>query len=445
MAENTQEEETPNVSDERLNSFLTELIKRQEGHLIHHEEFTGLKQKFDLGIAEEEKLQMLIDRHIGRAMEYKRTERWDNAIVETERALLFSPLNNEIRLDLAELFMNRSARFGYLQKDLRRSEREINKALILEPGNKKAKEFLKDLHKLKKMLKGKGYNRKYVPLLILLFLILAGALYPRIRRYFHFYRGKEKPLTEQEAAENLPWEEKALAHTASAEMAEDFTMSLVENKVKKDGETGLFSLDIKARLEPVNEDYSLLDIEMFANESSTSLGVISMVPPGEAPLRRGETGLIDQQIPFSGDPDALESVYFTVKEEQKLREEEQVRWKEEEILVLHPLPRDIFLSMESRFVQEIEGYDKNYLFYDLRIRNKGLQPLSVLDLQLQWRDEDHNILSDQEMAFVEDKALPFLPDNKQTRRLMIALNKKDRLKKGNLYIRINTAKQEPEK
>ncbi len=438
----TPEEQRRNETDTKLNSFLRELTKREKSHLVHPGEFAALKQEFQLGIAEEEKLQMLIERHISRAGEYKRTERWDNAILETERALLFSPLNNTIRLDLARLFVNRSAKIGYLQKDLARSEQEVNKALTLEPGNKKAKEFLRELRRLKKMRQGRSYNTKYVPLLLLFFLIIGVVLYPQIRRYFHFYQAKEGPSPPPPEAP--PWTEKKLEHGTSREMAKDFNISLVENSLKKDDDTGLYSLDIKARIQPLNEDYSLLDLEMFADESTASLGILSLIAPGEAPLRRGETGLIDRKIPFSGNPETLKSVYFTVKEAQKLREEAKVQWEEEEILSLHPLPRNIFLSMESRFVQEIEGYDKNYLFYDLRVRNKGLAPLGILDLQLQWRDKAHNILSNQALNFVENQALPFMPASKQSRRLMISLNKQDRLKKGKLYIIISKAKEEKE-
>ena len=81
-------------TDQRLNSYLSELIHMQDTRLLKPRDLQDLNNKYQLQSQDIEKLEMLTERHLTRALEYKGRERWDNAIVETERALLFAPLDN---------------------------------------------------------------------------------------------------------------------------------------------------------------------------------------------------------------------------------------------------------------------------------------------------------------------------------------------------------------
>ena len=286
-------------SDQRLNRYLSELIHMQDRKLPGEEDLQKLKDKYQLEPHDIEKLQMLIERHLSRALEYKGRERWDNAIVETERALLFTPLDNSVRLDLAELYLNRSAKYGYLQKDLRRSERQVDDALILEPENREARNFQKELKKLQDMLKGKESHKRYIPFLILVILIVAVAVYPRVRYLFKFSSVDETPIQNSEPVSE--WKSREMDWSFSEELSEEFDISLSDSTLTKATDTGLPSLSLSGYTESLKGSYEVLDVELFFDEQS--LGVIPLIQEGSAPLRKGDTAVFSALLHPEGNTD----------------------------------------------------------------------------------------------------------------------------------------------
>ena len=129
-----------------------------------------------------------------------------------------------VRLDLAELYLNRSAKYGYLQKDLQRSEHQVHDALELEPENREAKSFQKELKKLQDMLRGRESRKPYIPLLIIGLLILVVAVYPRVRDLLRI--GTADEVLPVQSASPPDWNSRELEWKASSEFSEEFELSL---------------------------------------------------------------------------------------------------------------------------------------------------------------------------------------------------------------------------
>ncbi|MBF9017679.1 MULTISPECIES: hypothetical protein [unclassified Oceanispirochaeta] len=426
----SKENDEPRVSDEivsdegRLNNFLTELVNSQDNKLLNTEDVDALLQKYMLTPEDIDKLTMLIDRHLNRALDYKKNERWDSAIVETERALLFSPLDNEVRLDLAELFMKRSFQYGYLQKDLDRAGREASDILTLEPENRAAKKFLKELKQLKQMLRGTQHNRRIIPLIFIVIIILGAALYPQIRKRFNFLSLNNTAMQSSSPLDYVPpWETRELNYEKSSSLKESFKMDLMETTLIRESPSGTPALSIAGYLEAVKDDYSRLELEVFRSDDNSSVGTITVIDEGDAPLRSGETESFHDYMYFNDDIEQLKSVYIGISEQVSYREQENSEWSEE---ILHnetPLPNGVFLDAESRFISQIEGYDRNYYFYDLRINNKSNTALSTLDFTLQWRDNDGAVKSEQILSLSDHKALPVKAQSLWNNRIMFDLQK----------------------
>ncbi|MDC7232118.1 MAG: hypothetical protein PQJ58_02710 [Spirochaetales bacterium] len=415
-------ENETNADDGRLNRFLTELVNLQDNTLLQEGDVNTLLDKYELSPEDLDKLAMLIERHINRALDYKSKERWDSAIVETERALLFAPLNNEIRLDLAELFLKRSIQFGYLQKDLDRADREIKDALILEPENKSARKFQKEMKQLRQMLKGTQHNRRIIPFAILVILVLAAALYPQVRKRFAFLSlDTDQQQSSEIPAAPPPWESRELEYTETSSLNEDFQMDLVEATLVRESASGPPAVSVAGYMEALNDDYINLEIELFRSDDNSSLGRIPIVKEGDAPLMMGEIQSFYDYMYLNDNVDHLKSVYIGISAQDVYRAQEDRNWREETLHNSKPLPNGVFLSAESRFVNQIEGYDRNYFFYDLRIGNKGNTPLSKLNLTVQWRDKDNTVLSEQRLSFTEHDALPVRGQTLQTERVMFNL------------------------
>ncbi|MDC7240691.1 MAG: hypothetical protein PQJ50_10055 [Spirochaetales bacterium] len=408
-----------------LNDYLTELVNSQDDRLLRESDIESLYRKYPLTEEDKDKLSMLVERHLNRAFDYKRDERWDSAIVETERALLFTPLNNEIRLDLAELYLKRSIQYGYLQKDLDRANREVGDALVLEPENRSARKFQKELKQLKLMLRGTQHNKRIVLLILLVLIILGAALYPQLRKRFNFLSLSEDDGTEAGVAEAYtpPWETRDLEYTETSTLSGDFSMELTEMTLIRESLSGTPALSIAGYMEPVNDDYSLLELELFRGDNNNSLGRISVVEPGDSPLRMGETGKFHDFIYLNDNLDELESLYIGISNSEKYRPPEPGEWYP---LILHDsgtLPRDVFIEAEGSFETQIEGYDRNYLFYELRINNKSNTALSRLNLDVQWRDSSGNLQSTRTLSLVDHEALPVKAKSLQSSRIMFDLDK----------------------
>jgi len=430
------------VSENNLNSFVAELIHLQDDKLMTVQDLENLHVKYRLSQDEINKLQMLIDRHLSRAADYTNRERWDNAIVETERALLFSPLDNDIRLDLAELFLKRSTKYGYLQKDLNRAEHEVRDALFLEPENSEAKNFQKELKDLRKMLQGRQNNRMFIPLFLILILILGIALFPRIRDRFHFLSLQRQDAGSSAVIPAPRWTTKEAAVTTSDSLSENFEFSLTEATLVRESPAGSPALRISGYMEPTSDDYSLIELELMP-DSSIATGVsLPVVDRNDAPLRRGETKSFSSYFYLKNIPEEYESLYITVKSSQKYYEEKEVLWQEIEYDKVNPLPQGVFLTLESRFYDQLEGYDRNYLFYDLRLTNRSITELTVLDLICSWSDGDGRIISSQPLSLVESSAVPVKPQSMQSYRLMFDLPKRAGMDDGELSVTLEKAEKE---
>ncbi|OQY33869.1 MAG: hypothetical protein B6241_06555 [Spirochaetaceae bacterium 4572_59] len=232
MDEDKREEQ----NGQRLNRYLKELIEKQDQILLTEKDILELNDKFPLNHEEKGKILLLAQRHIHRAEQYKLQERWDSAIVETERALLFSPMDIDLRLNLSELYILRSRQYGYLEKDLYRADQKIKESLILEPKNIKAKKMEKEFQSLNRMLKGTDQNKKIIPLVIIIVLIMGAVLYPRIRDFYLWNRAEEAPLDISLMEDPVEWTEKELQVLKTDSLEEKITLDITRAVLSKNDE-----------------------------------------------------------------------------------------------------------------------------------------------------------------------------------------------------------------
>ena len=98
--------------------------------------------------------------------------------------------------------------------------------------------------------------------------------------------------------------------------------------------------------------------------------------------------------------------------------------------------------MDSRIDRLIEGYDRSYLFLDLRIRNKSREALSRLDITAKWRDGDDRIIAEKELSLVEDSRLPVRENEIRTERIMFSMNKEESARPASLDIVLEKTEKE---
>ena len=429
-------EENEDQEDGLLNQYLKELIEIQDHALITEKDIAHLDEKYPLSTEEIDKIHMLAHRHVSRADQYKKQERWDTAIVETERALLFTPLDPDLRLDLAELYTLRSRQYGYLEKDLRRARNKVKETLILKPGYRSAIKLQKELQDLDRMLKGTDQNRKIIPLIIVLLIIMGAVLIPRIRNFAFWEIDEEETTSSNLPLEEQEWTRKELTLKPADSLKERLDIDIKGAELLKNNESYALSLSgyvqtLSGPLENLVLDLSLGDVMTPVLEKE-----LSLLDKNDPILLPGET------LPFSAyyhltsynNEESLQLGISAIGRSEALYDPSQ--WAESVPFWGIPRPNDINLTFTGKRHNLIEGYDRTYLFQDIKMANKSIASLENLKINAKWYDADKNEIASRLIDCTPPGSPPIKGESVQTFRVMLDLPKEQmhRMTEYALYI-----------
>ena len=383
-------EEKEEQEEGLLSQYLKELIEIQNHALITNKEMNRLEEKYPLSADEKDKVNMLAHRHISRADQYKKKERWDTAIIETERALLFTPLDPDLRLDLAELYTLRSRQYGYLEKDLRKAREKVRETLTLKPGYRSALNLQKELQDLDRMLKGSDQNRKIIPLFIALLLILGAIFYPHLRE-FEFWKNSEEDRTDTNIPLEEPeWSKREMNVQSTDSLKERVTIEIAEAELLKWNES--YALSLSGYIQTISGPLENLSLNLSVGD------IMSPVLEKELPVLKSEDPdlLPGETIPFNAyfhltdyrNEEALQLGISSIKKSD--REFDPLQWIETAPFWEIPRPNDINLKFTSKQHDQIEGYDRTYMFQDIKIDNRSISSLENLEITAKWYDREKN-------------------------------------------------------
>ena len=407
-----------------LNSYLKDLIEKQDQKLLTAEDIRELDEKYPLTQPDKEKILMLSHRHILRADQYKMQERWDSAIVETERALLFTPLDSNIRMDLAELYLLRSRQYGYLEKDLNRSEEKIRETLTLEPGYPAARKMLKEMQNLKRMLNGTNQYKKIIPLVIVLFLIFGAVLYPRIRA-FSFWNSTEEGDSQSSALpEETSWTSRELKVVTSSSLDEMISLDIRDAEMSRKNDAYAIALSGYAQSETGPLSKLILHISVGDILSPLLKKEIVLLDESSPELQTGETLSFSAYFQMTGYPADRDTLNITMGQLKKAEAADLAdQWQELSPVWDVPRPDGINLYFSSRQHKILEGYDRLYLYEDIKMRNNSMADLSELRLTASWFDEEDVEIARREINFVPPGNPPVRQESIQSLRILLDLPK----------------------
>ncbi len=440
MDNDTEKSENEIDEEKILNQYLQELISLQDSKLLREEDLTQLEQKFPISPGSKEKIQMLSSRHISRAEQSKRQERWDTAIVEMERALLFTPLDEQIRLELAELYVNRSRQYGYLEKDLHRADEKVKETLQLYPKNRSALKMQKEMQELYRMLNGKDQNRKMIPVIIGILLILAAVSYPRIRQFF-FWNKQVQSLEETVSSAVEDWQEKELLVQTTDSLNERIKLEIDQALLQKE-ETG-FNMSFKGYIESNSGPIEEITLKMTLGNISDPVfeKTISVLKKDDPPLFSGATLSFSDYSHLTGIDENTESLLIQLdtiaKSESSFKPEE---WTPSIIQWKNPKPDGINLQIESRQEKLLEGYDAQYLFQDIRVENRSITEISDMEIMIQWMDKDQPLAS-RTLNLIPPGNPPMKAQSVQSYRVLLDLSKNRILPPAPPLVMINSIKE----
>ena len=426
-----------------LNMYMQELVSIQDNRLLTAEDLKKLDEKYPLSPQYKEKLFMLSSRHLSRAEQYIKQERWDTAIIETERALLFSPLDEQMRLDLAELYLNRSRQYGYLEKDLRRADEKIKETLVLHPRSKAAVKMQKEMQDLYRILKGKDQNRKFIPLIAGVLLILAAVSYPRIRQ-FSFWNNKTESPEEYVLPTENTWTSRTLKVETTDSLKERIDLDITRAEIRKE-ETG-FTIAVQGYARSVSGPLEEIALKVKLGDYADRQfeKTVPLLDKNSPPLFPDETlpfGDISYLLDFNEETDSLFIELDSIRKSDRNPEDQawQISTTQWEI----PKPEGINLQFHARREKFLEGYDAQYLYQDIRVENRSLKDISDLNISIHWLDDRDNLLASRNLSLIPPGNPSLKAESIQTYRVLLDLSKSQILPPANPAVSIQQIKDMP--
>jgi hypothetical protein len=201
---------------------------------------------------------------------------------------------------------------------------------------------------------------------------------------------------------------------------------LDESKILRMNGHDAYSL--QARIIPKGTPINQGSLQLrFLQEDSTLLEEKLILLPGanQGTIDPGETLLIDHFDFLDVDP---KSIYHITLIMGELDRQESLRGSMEDPLNLTwaiERPGNVNLHLQWKELNYLEAYDRFYYLGELLLENRGSQPLSHLELELQGFGKSFNPLYRSMFNPVNRHSLELLPGEKRPFRIVLDINQQD--------------------
>jgi len=382
MSQAKNEKKTEN--DDALRRFIDRLENWPEDNPPSPAELRALRREIHLTVDDREKLELLAENHIRRARKALSDSAYDQAAAELARASQLRPMDARPRIELAEIYLQRSLERGYGRNDRQRALKLAHKALELNPGDIEAKRFLHEYRRMNADFMAVKYKRLIIPSAILVVLLAA---------MIWWQRDWVINLFTQQDAISVPVSSSQFSTAIPADRYIDVDSSAIN---LGNLETEILSASVGRR----NDD-SYVSVLGRLRVSDKNLGKLKLLVRG-----RDKAGNAVFTIPWNvrndsdpvlipGDSETLALFRWLAEPETSIESleiipyeisepESSSRWETviPEIIWGSPRPEGSSISSEIRNFRTIEAYDRQILLMDMAVENTGITELSLLTLEV---------------------------------------------------------------
>ena len=162
------EKEKKSENDRALRLFIERLENWPEDDPPSPAELRSLRREIRLSEGDREKLELLAENHIRRAHKALSGKAYSQAAAELARAAQLKPMDPRPRVELADIYLQRSLERGYGRNDRQRALKLAHKALELNPGDAEAKSFLQNYRRMNASFMAVRYRKFVIPSVLLI-------------------------------------------------------------------------------------------------------------------------------------------------------------------------------------------------------------------------------------------------------------------------------------
>ena len=376
--------ENGNDRDDSLRKFINRLEAWPEDDPPSPADLRALKREIRLTESDRDKLALLAENHIRRARTSLDAGAYDQAAAELARAAQLRPLDAKPRVELAEIYLQRSLERGYRRRDRGKAVKLAQKALELSPQDPDAKRFIREYRRMNADFRSIKVRRFVGPVVLTLLFAAAIGWWQR-----DWVIGLLRPAEFQGSVSTADIPDSAPPRNRVVEMD---TGGLADSEVRAE----VLSASVGRR-----NDASFLDIRAKFRTEVKGVGKMELLVRG----RDGEGNQVfamswtarDNNDPMllPGETEAVALYRWLAESEEEVKSlellpmnietmniQEIPKTSDVEIVWDSVRPDGSALSAAARNFEIIEAYDAQMMFMDLALENSGHTDISSLSFEV---------------------------------------------------------------
>ncbi|MBI9099661.1 MAG: hypothetical protein JEY91_14375, partial [Spirochaetaceae bacterium] len=286
-----------NDNTDKLKNYIEEISLLQVEYPFNLLKLKNGLERYNLSEEEQDKIEVICESHKRRSDQLIKSGNIKGAINSMERAVAIQPLSIEFRNKLAQLYDISARKEGFKKGDRDLAYNTASFSLRLNKNNPIARSILKDIKKNDNRISGRDLNKKLIPPLLVLIMIVLVAVFTKNDFSIPFLSNKteiaEPQWEKPPMKETIPFTERTL-DTQISSTDSDFTIQIDKSLIAK--VNGSFSYTIQGEISAPEKALTSADLTIhFINSSGTPLfrKTVSLVEDNEIFLP-GEGILIDE-------------------------------------------------------------------------------------------------------------------------------------------------------
>ena len=378
QVENEQEKD----NDETLRQFIDRLENWPEDEPPSPAELRALRREIRLTESDRDKLELLAENHIRRARTALAGNSYDQAAAELARASQLRPMDSRPRVELAEVYLQRSLERGYGRNDRNRAIKLARKALELNPGDAEARHFLQEYRRMNADFLAVKYRRFIIPVLVLI--LLLGAMVWWQQEWIINLVQPDNTVAVPPSDLNSPGtspESRTIGIEAAGLTGGNLDTEIIQAIVGRQNDASY--VKVQGRLRSTNGYLGGLKLlvrgrdsdgnTLFAMPWTVRDSTSPVLIPGDSEVLLLFRWLADSETEIT----SLELAPF----EMEIPDSVPIWTPTEPVLVWDAArPDGAALTAEVRNFKMIEGYDRQVILMDLALENTGVGNLNDLSL-----------------------------------------------------------------
>lgn len=375
--------------------------------------------KYDFSDNEQDQLRQIHISHKQRSEDSLRLKNLNSAIISMERAVEINPLSDEYRNHVAQLYLMRANREGFKKADRDMAYNSAEFSLKLKKNNPIAASILKDIRKRDNRISGRDLNRKLIPPLIALSVIIFFAVLTESPFNIPFLNREsdkgEEEWIKPEVMETTPFTEREVDLEILSSLSKDFEIQFSKSLIEKTN--GSYSYTIQGEIRAPEEALQSADLRVNFMGSEGDLLFTKRFPlvREDQVILPGESIVVDEFFYMHYLPPDIDKITINMTDisftdkfiSDSLSEEIYLQWEANR-------PEGTKISLILKNDSLIKSYSGSYVNMKIELDNQGVEEIGNLEVELAWKDKYGNILLETPEVLIRDGSPPLSSGGKRT-------------------------------